>query len=67
LSERTNPATELGVSEVAIRKSLDELERQGIVRRFHGEVRINNGMVTDPGIPEEYRRYLEAAGVEVLT
>jgi DeoR/GlpR family transcriptional regulator of sugar metabolism len=36
-------ATELSVSEVSIRKSLDELERQGIVRRFHGEARINNG------------------------
>jgi len=36
-------ATELGVSEVSIRKSLDELERQGTVRRFHGEARIYNG------------------------
>jgi DeoR/GlpR family transcriptional regulator of sugar metabolism len=36
-------ATELKVSEVSIRKSLDELERQGIVRRFHGEARIYNG------------------------
>ena len=36
-------ATELGVSEVSIRKSLDELERQGMVRRFHGEARIYNG------------------------
>lgn len=35
-------AVELGVSEVSIRKSLDELERQGIVRRFHGEARIYN-------------------------
>ncbi|HKM56881.1 MAG TPA: DeoR/GlpR family DNA-binding transcription regulator [Isosphaeraceae bacterium] len=36
-------ARDLGVSEVSIRKSLDELERQGIVRRFHGEARIYNG------------------------
>jgi DeoR/GlpR family transcriptional regulator of sugar metabolism len=36
-------AKELGVSEVSIRKSLDELERQGIVRRFHGEARIYDG------------------------
>jgi DeoR/GlpR family transcriptional regulator of sugar metabolism len=39
----TDLATELGVSEVSIRKSLDELERQGIVRRFHGEARIYDG------------------------
>jgi DeoR/GlpR family transcriptional regulator of sugar metabolism len=36
-------AKELNVSEVSIRKSLDELELQGIVRRFHGEARIYNG------------------------
>jgi DeoR/GlpR family transcriptional regulator of sugar metabolism len=36
-------ATELGVSEVSIRKSLDALESEGIVRRFHGEARIYNG------------------------
>jgi DeoR/GlpR family transcriptional regulator of sugar metabolism len=36
-------AAELNVSEVSVRKSLDELERQGIVRRFHGEARIYNG------------------------
>ncbi|MDA8425779.1 MAG: DeoR/GlpR family DNA-binding transcription regulator [Treponema sp.] len=36
-------AAELKVSEVTIRKSLDELERQGIVRRFHGEARIYDG------------------------
>jgi DeoR/GlpR family transcriptional regulator of sugar metabolism len=36
-------ATELNVSEVSVRKSLDELERQGIVRRFHGEARIYSG------------------------
>jgi DeoR/GlpR family transcriptional regulator of sugar metabolism len=36
-------ATELGVSEVSIRKSLDELERQGVVRRFHGEALVYNG------------------------
>jgi len=36
-------AAELKVSEVSIRKSLDELERQGIVRRFHGEARIYDG------------------------
>jgi DeoR/GlpR family transcriptional regulator of sugar metabolism len=36
-------ATELGVSEVSIRKSLDELEREGIIRRFHGEARIYSG------------------------
>lgn len=35
-------ASKLGVSEVSIRKSLDELETQGIVRRFHGEARIYN-------------------------
>jgi DeoR/GlpR family transcriptional regulator of sugar metabolism len=36
-------AAELQVSEVSIRKSLNELERQGIVRRFHGEARVYNG------------------------
>lgn len=36
-------ATEFNVSGVSIRKSLDELERQGVVRRFHGEARIYNG------------------------
>jgi DeoR/GlpR family transcriptional regulator of sugar metabolism len=36
-------AAELGVSEVSIRKSLDELDREGIIRRFHGEARIYDG------------------------
>jgi len=36
-------AAGLGVSEVSIRKSLDELERQGIVRRSHGEASIYTG------------------------
>ncbi|MCX7026799.1 MAG: DeoR/GlpR family DNA-binding transcription regulator [Spirochaetes bacterium] len=36
-------AVEFNVSEVSIRKSLDELERQGMVRRFHGEARIYTG------------------------
>jgi len=36
-------AAELNISEVSVRKSLDELERQGLVRRFHGEARIYNG------------------------
>ncbi|MDP3178716.1 MAG: DeoR/GlpR family DNA-binding transcription regulator [Spirochaetaceae bacterium] len=36
-------AAELGVSEVSIRKSLDELEHEGIIRRFHGEARIYSG------------------------
>jgi DeoR/GlpR family transcriptional regulator of sugar metabolism len=36
-------AAGLGVSEVSIRKSLDELERQGVVRRSHGEARIYDG------------------------
>lgn len=36
-------ASEFHVSEVSIRKSLDELERQGVVRRFHGEARIYTG------------------------
>jgi DeoR/GlpR family transcriptional regulator of sugar metabolism len=36
-------ASELNVSEVSIRKSLNELERQGIVRRYHGEARLYDG------------------------
>ncbi len=36
-------AAELNISEVSVRKSLDELERQGLVRRFHGEARIYTG------------------------
>jgi DeoR/GlpR family transcriptional regulator of sugar metabolism len=36
-------ARELGVSEVTIRKSLDALERQGLIRRFHGEARAWDG------------------------
>jgi DeoR/GlpR family transcriptional regulator of sugar metabolism len=36
-------AEELHVSEVSIRKSLNELERQGIVRRYHGEARLYDG------------------------
>lgn len=39
----TELAAQLQVSEVSIRKSLDELERQGVVRRFHGEARIYTG------------------------
>jgi len=39
----TDLAAEFGVSGVSIRKSLDELEQQGIVRRFHGEARIYTG------------------------
>jgi len=42
-SRVTDLAAELGVSEVSIRKSLDELEREGIIRRFHGEARIYSG------------------------
>ncbi|MEI6388991.1 MAG: DeoR/GlpR family DNA-binding transcription regulator [Spirochaetota bacterium] len=33
----------LRVSEVSVRKSLNELERQGIVRRYHGEARVYDG------------------------
>jgi DeoR/GlpR family transcriptional regulator of sugar metabolism len=36
-------AAELGVSEVTVRKSLDALERRGLVRRFHGEARAYDG------------------------
>jgi len=36
-------AQELDVSEVTIRKSLDSLERQGLIRRFHGEARAWDG------------------------
>lgn len=33
----------LSVSEVSVRKSLNELEQQGIVRRYHGEARLYDG------------------------
>ncbi|HUX39926.1 MAG TPA: DeoR/GlpR family DNA-binding transcription regulator [Rectinemataceae bacterium] len=36
-------AEALQVSEVSVRKSLNDLERQGIVRRYHGEARIYDG------------------------
>jgi DeoR/GlpR family transcriptional regulator of sugar metabolism len=36
-------AVELGLSEVTVRKALDELERQGVLRRFHGEARAYDG------------------------
>jgi DeoR/GlpR family transcriptional regulator of sugar metabolism len=36
-------ALDLGLSEVTVRKSLDELERQGVLRRFHGEARAYDG------------------------
>ncbi|HWR11358.1 MAG TPA: DeoR/GlpR family DNA-binding transcription regulator [Rectinemataceae bacterium] len=36
-------ATEFNVSGVSIRKSLDELERQGVIQRFHGEARVYTG------------------------
>ena len=36
-------AVNLGVSEVSVRKSLDKLERQGLVRRYHGEARLYDG------------------------
>jgi DeoR/GlpR family transcriptional regulator of sugar metabolism len=36
-------AVELGVSEVSVRKSLNELEKQGLVRRYHGEARLYDG------------------------
>ena len=36
-------AQTLQVSEVSVRKSLNELERQGIVRRYHGEARLYDG------------------------
>jgi DeoR/GlpR family transcriptional regulator of sugar metabolism len=36
-------AAKLNVSTVSIRKSLNELERQGIIQRFHGEARIYTG------------------------
>ena len=36
-------AVDLGVSEVSVRKSLNKLERQGLVRRYHGEARLYDG------------------------
>lgn len=36
-------AESLKISEVSVRKSLNELERQGIVRRYHGEARVYDG------------------------
>ena len=36
-------AADLGVSEVTVRKSLDALERSGLVRRYHGEARAYDG------------------------
>ena len=36
-------AADLGVSEVSVRKSLNKLERQGLVRRYHGEARLYDG------------------------
>jgi len=36
-------ATRLKVSEVSVRKSLNELEKQGLVRRYHGEARLYDG------------------------
>ncbi len=36
-------AAQLHVSEVSVRKSLNELEQQGIVRRYHGEARLYDG------------------------
>jgi len=36
-------AVELAVSEVTVRKSLDTLERRGLIRRFHGEARAWGG------------------------
>jgi Transcriptional regulators of sugar metabolism len=39
----TELAASLGVSEVSIRKSLNELERQGVVTREHGEAHVYSG------------------------
>ncbi|MEW6111648.1 MAG: DeoR/GlpR family DNA-binding transcription regulator [Thermodesulfobacteriota bacterium] len=36
-------AAQFNVSAVSIRKSLNKLERQGIIQRFHGEARIYTG------------------------
>ena len=36
-------AVNLGVSEVSVRKSLNKLELQGLVRRYHGEARLYDG------------------------
>ncbi|HTP58837.1 MAG TPA: DeoR/GlpR family DNA-binding transcription regulator [Spirochaetia bacterium] len=36
-------AMDLGVSEVSVRKSLNKLESQGLVRRYHGEARLYDG------------------------
>jgi len=36
-------AVNLGVSEVSVRKSLNKLESQGLVRRYHGEARLYDG------------------------
>jgi len=36
-------AADLGVSEVSVRKSLNKLEQQGLVRRYHGEARLYDG------------------------
>lgn len=36
-------AEETGVSEVTVRKTLDILEKRGVIRRFHGEARAYDG------------------------
>ena len=36
-------AADLGVSAVSVRKSLNKLEHQGLVRRYHGEARLYDG------------------------
>jgi DeoR/GlpR family transcriptional regulator of sugar metabolism len=36
-------SADLGVSEVTVRKCLDDLEHQGVVQRFHGEARAYSG------------------------
>lgn len=57
-------ALDLELSEVTVRKALDELERRGLVRRYHGEARAYDG----DAIPfrmglhyEEKRRIAELA------
>ncbi|OIK27763.1 substrate-binding domain-containing protein [Streptomyces malaysiense] len=41
----------LGVSDVTVRRDVEALEREGLVRRFHGGVVLDRRAVTD-GVPE---------------
>lgn len=52
-------AAEMGVSEVTVRRYLDQMERMGLLGRFHGGAILPQAMVPDVSFSEKVTSHLE--------